>query len=177
VTWALPKSFNVDAATLLDLAMVLGGFIIKFYLSSFVVLYVWLTLLASDSIQVIIKDVQSFIPGSHRETMSRVMQWKKSYSYHHRLIQEMDRCFGPALLVYMSYMFFFFIFIPYDVFTDMKTALIGFILQSVWDIFRNLIYVAVPIISSKRMKDKVELLVDSSVHSITLIRAAGFGFD
>ena len=74
-----------------------------------VILFVCLTCVASKGIQIIIEDVQSNASMFHNESGHRVRKWRHSYGLIHDFVEEVDKFFGPVLLVYFARMFVIFV--------------------------------------------------------------------
>ena len=148
-------SFQFDPATPLESVCFLAKQFIKIYVESVVILFVWLCLLVSTSLQVLIEEVACFSDQPPQGSTVRILRWKRSYHNLHRLVSQMDRQFGPTLFVYMSYVFVYFIFMPYDLFADIQTANGIFIVCTALEIFKYAVFMLMTVFSAKRMDDKV----------------------
>merc|ERR1712071_62019 len=89
-----------DNSTARDILITTGVEISDLYIYLSVILFVYLTYVASKSLQVIIEDVRSHLPKLHSERDCRLRKWHQSYALIHDYVEEVDAFFGPILLVF-----------------------------------------------------------------------------
>lgn len=117
--------------------------------------FIWF---ASESIQVIIKDIETCSSSIGNTFNYRLATWKRNYFVILGLIEEIDRFFGPALLVNIASLFlsttFFSFRIIYVIFRGLDERQYASILK----LTRNLLTIFGIIFITERLKNKVKII-------------------
>ena len=121
-----------------------------------VVLFVVLTWFASLNIQLIADDVRNFRPKLGHATELRLNRWNKNYALISNVVEEIDRFFGPYLVVFTSKTFIvtinFAFNAVYSTFFQGNTDISGFLFLTCLDVLLLVIIV----LAVEQMKKKVQ---------------------
>ena len=129
----------------------------RIYSSSVVILFVFLTRLASWRIQGIIDDVHFCLLTSCFSIKVHLLKWKQSYRLISLFVSEIDSFFGPILVVHFVRLFYVFIFLPFTLSEPGMLApeflpqTIGFTLR----IFHDFMNLSLMVSSTVAIKGKV----------------------
>jgi len=95
------ESGEIDRIVLLSF---FGRLITFVFEGATIVLFMSLTWFASLGIQAITGDVRSYPPASDGATGVRLVKWKKNYIQVLGLVEDIEGCFGPILVAFMTKM-------------------------------------------------------------------------
>lgn len=110
VIWSCSsKIVRPNSTMAFNIFTAIGAQLTDLYIYLSVILFTCLTCVASDGIQIIIDDVPSQSLMFHSESSHRVRKWRRSYGLIYDFVEEVDRFFGPILLVFFARKFIVFV--------------------------------------------------------------------
>ena len=114
--------------------------------------FVFLTCVASMSIQSIIQDVGKYLPPTEIEAYERVARWKRNYHSILGFIDEIDSVFGPALLILITKQFIMFVMWSFSIVISWarQESIYNYIVLIITDI----VLMALLILGSQQMKNQ-----------------------
>ena len=129
-----------------------------------ITLFVILTWLASQSIQIIIDDVETFAPALHQTYDQRLKKWKRSYCLISNFVLEVKRFFELVLLQYITIQFFHtFIELALTMFTALWHPEQKSIHFFTTKIIRSMLQFLVIAMGTRPMKIKVRFVLTNTI--------------
>jgi len=118
----------------------------------FVNVFVFLTYVASMSIEAIIEDVQKFYPLVEAGAREKIMGWRQNYHSILGFVDQVDDTFGPVLLILITKQFIMFVMWSFSIVISWakKESIYSYVVLIVADI----VLMSLLILGSQQMKNK-----------------------